>query len=187
MSDGPNHIAWLDLETTGTDEQTGHILECAVILTDFSLNELGRWERVFAAPVGWESDLNDTVIEMHAASGLIRDVRKSLRSVTDGDFELAAHLRHLTKSSDHIALAGSGVAHFDRRWIDRHMPLTAKRFTYWELDVGVVRRFAKMLAGQPFERAEVKHRAMADVEQSLSEAKRLIDLFPPRFQERTHE
>jgi len=74
-----------------------------------------------------------------------------------------------------VTLAGSGVGVFDLRWIEQHMPELANMLTYWVIDVGVIRRFLRDVVGMgnvlayqgPAEKA---HRAMADVEDHLTEA-----------------
>ena len=62
----------------------------------------------------------------------------------------------------HIPYGGSGVLHFDRRFIDYFMPTFSKRVTHWAYDVGVLRRtFIK--AGVKYADMSGKtHRALDD-------------------------
>lgn len=75
-------------------------------------------------------------------------------------------------------LAGSGVATFDLQIIKRLMPGLTARLTYHVHDVGVMRRAYRRATGHDLTpRTEPAHRAMADVQQSLTEGRAFADLF----------
>lgn len=78
-----------------------------------------------------------------------------------------------------IHLAGSGVAAFDRPMINHNWPELAERLHYAPIDVGVLKRSWQMWAGQPIstDDANKTHRAMADVEGHLREARLFRDEF----------
>lgn len=173
MTTSPEWVLWLDLETTGSDEDADPILEVGAVLcqNDAAMAEVERFDYVLGQPASfWDSfnGLAPVVRDMHEANGLWRDVRASSWRAEDVDEEMAAIIREITGSTNHVALAGSGVAHFDRRFIHRQLPRLDKRLTYWAYDVGVVRRFietvprhAHLVTDRP--RPETKaHRALAD-------------------------
>lgn len=177
------NLAWIDLETTGADEQTGSILEIGCIVTDDQLRPLDRFETlVHPAPRHLDA-MSDTVREMHTASGLLDELEEARANPADGhylgpdvaDAKLRSVLGRWTVRGQ-IALAGSGVGHFDSRWIRRHLPITSTVLTYWTYDVGVVRRWLYTLVGcEPAPYTTKPHRAMADIADHLQEAVRYRD------------
>lgn len=163
------NFAWIDLETTGTDEATDSIIEVGVVITDEQLNTLaeGGW---VVAPSAWPEQINGHVVKMHAANGLWSDVPNG-RDTEDVDRELAG-LLDTYKDGGKIALAGSGVGHFDARFIKAHLPQSQRRLTYWPMDIGVVRRFATLILGEPKQQGHEKdHRALNDARWHVQEAR----------------
>src|SRR5690349_7060804 len=119
---------------------------------------------------------------MHADNGLIADLVKGWgRTVGPAflEFEngMMTRLNPLTGSTIH--LAGSGVAAFDRPMINRFFPRDAKRLHYAPIDVGVLRRTWKMWTGADItgDNEAKAHRAMADVEGHLREARAFREAF----------
>lgn len=179
------HLLWLDLETTGTNEMRDAILEVAVILTDMDLQVMTEYTSVVQPhnPY-WSLDMNDFVKEMHRANGLIDAIKadegQSLGTVeTDITMELTAH----EVESHAVMLAGSGVGHFDLRFVKAQMPHLAKVLAYPVIDIGVMRRFLRDICLLPEVipddgDADTKtHRALDDIRQHLSEAQHYRNLF----------
>ena len=141
------NYAFIDLETTGTDEYAGSIIEVGIVVTDPDLVPLTDLSLLVEPVPEHVHDADEVVVAMHEGNGLWRDLNRAredrrLLTPIEVDTTLCAFLKpHLVDGT--IALAGSGVAHFDARWIRLHLPATAKRLTYWSLDVGVVRRFLR--------------------------------------------
>ena len=178
MADAPMNICWLDLETTNADENTGSIVEIGAIVTDPDLREVEEISLlVLPEPDHWE-EMPPVVQRMHEASGLadaIEDAmaqpdRADALDVREADRILRAFLdRHAV--SGRVILAGSGVSHFDHRWIRLHLPRSAKRLTWWAWDVGNVRRFLgsideALLRPSPADKA---HRGIVDARDHLNE------------------
>lgn len=70
-------IVFMDTETTGLDERTGHLLEVAAVVTDDRLEEVASFS-VAVKPVGIGVDqmnMDSIVREMHTKNGLLNDVR----------------------------------------------------------------------------------------------------------------
>ena len=175
------NAAWIDLETTGTDETDGSVLEVGLVVATAGGTVLDFDEWLVAPDPTHLAALDPVVYEMHRTSGLlaeIEDVERSggLPPVATVDAEVAAVLDRWTVNG-RIILAGSGVAHFDARWIRRHLPSTARRLTYWTWDVGVVRRFLATvdlaLVVPPPDKA---HRGLADARDHLAEWRHYRDL-----------
>lgn len=175
MSKDTKSLAWIDLETSGTNQQRDKILEVACITTDSDLNEIDRVEMVVGGRLRVDSlrrTSEEVVQKMHDDNGLWDELVRSTLTLDAADEQLRKFL-----GAQQWALAGSGVAHFDSRFIRAQMPRTATRLTYWTIDVGVIRRFLRNIVGvnldslTPFDADLKAHRAMADIEAHLTEAR----------------
>lgn len=177
----PRNFAFVDLETTGTDEDRDFILEVGVVITDLDLNELDRdsWTVSHPRESGWAQrlDANPHVHRMHTDNGLLEDVKKDGRPVDQVEGGLAGLLGYYADGG-RVALAGSGVGHFDSRFIRRHLPNVARLLTYWTIDVGVIRRTLHYCnAGHLVPDApEKSHRALDDALHHLREARHYFDV-----------
>ncbi|HEY7821960.1 MAG TPA: exonuclease domain-containing protein [Acidimicrobiia bacterium] len=168
------NYAWIDLETTGTDVTVDQIIEVGLVVTDEELRVLYEDSWV-VNDIQWPPTLSSVVVKMHVANDLLGEVvfasgrdRVGIGAV---DLAVATTLNDWTKNGK-IVLAGSGVGHFDRKFIDAHMPETAKRLTYWCLDIGVVRRFAMRVLGEkPQDHPPKTHRALDDAQLHVEEAR----------------
>lgn len=176
-------LAWIDLETTGTEEKLDPIIEVGMIVTDEKLCVLaertitvrpngGEWvERIRANPV---------VRDMHAANDLAAEVLLSVEALTplEAEFTLIEILEAHGKAHDFM-LAGSGVAHFDRRFLKQQMPQLEAFFRYPVLDVGVIRRALKLADRDDLIPSQPKknHRAIDDIRQHLEEMRAYDRLF----------
>lgn len=171
-----NVILWIDLETTGAGEEA-EILEFGAILTDTSveLNELSRFTATVYSKKPYEAEI---VAQMHEESGLTEalsfpdfwDMPSLEKSVIKWIHDT------IGTSKEHIPWGGSGVGHFDSRFIRKYMPTFSKMLTYWTYDVGVVRRMLR-LAGALDEIDEVKtHRALDDIDLHVKEARHYLFL-----------
>jgi oligoribonuclease len=181
-------MLWLDLETTGTNERVDEIVEVGIALTDRDLNIID--ERSWVVPLTDPAALfmmDDVVIDMHQKSGLLGDILKANRMGRPGIAgvdEAVAKVLYKYNGTRHTPLAGSGVMHFDRRFIKRYMPKTDKALTFWAYDVGVVRRFMKMAGIRTPDNFEaLKHRALDDVHDHIDEAKVYLDLMKNMFEQ----
>ena len=194
MSDQPEYLLWLDFETTGLDETDVPIEVAAVLTTADTLDEIDGYETLIWAPV--DAVTQCAAKDMHEASGLLREWLadaswKAIPLWVDVDLFMMIN-RQCGESP--VTLAGSGVGTFDLPIIKRLMPCLAKRLTYHVHDVGVMRRAYRRAVGADLTpRTEPAHRAMADVQQSLTEGRAFADLFrhdaliANRFMEASHE
>lgn len=182
-------LAWVDLESTGSNERVDYILEVALVVTDLQCEVLGSINVVVnPAPGGigpdWQSLMSDVVREMHTRSGLLADVKDG-QSEREAEQMLIEHLARFGKKHD-FQIAGSGVGHFDRRMIKARMSTFDKWLMHPPMDVGVVRRFLRDLCDRPdlvppLPSGGKSHRAMADITQHIQEAlhyRELVDVIP---------
>lgn len=170
------HFVWIDLETNGGDpDQT--VLEIGGLVTpaDASAEILERFSFVIEPyRPGWREAMPEVVVQMHTRNGLLEDIEDVRLGVPreEAEGEIIDILAQYGRRHQFL-IAGSGVAHFDRRVVRDEFPVLHKWLQYPALDVGVIRRalgFAGRLdlqasgstyAGDP--RANKPHRAMADI------------------------
>jgi oligoribonuclease len=184
-------LAWVDLETTGLDPEADPILEIGLIVTPARapFDELAAYQGVIDpadnfSPV-WHGRMNDVVRNMHTRNGLLADIYNGGFSMARVQAESIALLSQFGKPHDFM-LAGSGVGHFDKRFIDAQMSRFASWLQYPVLDVGVLRR-ALVFAGRKdldsfgttFKNGPggKPHRGIDDVRDHLAEWRLYADLF----------
>lgn len=170
------HLLWVDLETTGTNERLDEIVEVGFIVTDKDLVEIASGSQVLQVTErGWRRlEDNPFVLEMHTENRLIEDMkREGLFSAREFEVWLLETLSDLGIESHKIMLAGSGVGHFDRRFIKEHLPLLDSVLAYPVIDIGVIRRFYSELCGMEVSAINdgKTHRALDDIRCHLEEAK----------------
>lgn len=187
MSDTPlqDHLLWIDLEATGSNVEHDCIIEIGCVLTTHDLEELGEFTAVVKPePLGLGRMLQNSVVKnMHEKNGLIADVLET----TDDDkihkvtLRLIDWLKSFPVEEGKIALAGSGVGHYDKKFIDKYMPQLSKMLRYWVIDVGIFRRSYELWIGEdPFKvNNEKTHRALDDAKCHLKEAQLYRTLWTP--------
>ena len=178
----PAHYLWLDLETTGLDMRTASLLEIGAVLCDSTMSTVSTFACLAAPPEGWTEYADYAAIRMHQESGLVEEAQALGVHPVRAWCRLLDWLDMHTGIDSKVALAGSGVSHFDLPFIKTQGPgeLVA-RFHYWTLDVGVMRRTLEQW-GVPFDpgasAGQTKaHRALADAKEHLDEYRRMRKLF----------
>lgn len=184
----PSYALWLDLETTGTDEGLDPIIEVGVVLTHVTplFPAIDSLNRVITPPpaepdcecgslVAHRLGLNPAVRRMHEANGLLAEIAAG-RSypIAEAEIDILKWLDALTAGA-RVVLAGSGVGHFDRRFLRAQMPGLDRRLVHYPLDVGVIRRFFRVagVSTAPLSEDESKtHRALDDVHAHIAEARK---------------
>jgi oligoribonuclease len=171
-------ILWVDLETTGSDETEDEIIEVGAILTDFEYTIISNFQTLrYPSDHAYKRLMaNDVVRQMHTDNGLLaklEELKPALKSNDIDGFTLAWVRENVPKGK--VILAGSGVSHFDRKFIDAQMWRTAELLTYPMLDVGVIRRFFRYsgIEFQPDHVPEKEHRAFDDIYAHLNEARQI--------------
>lgn len=171
------HLLWLDLETTGTDQNLDSIIEIATILTTTDLRIIDQDSRVVKPTRQAMERLQaeDFVRNMHETNGLLGALQAGEgEDINDVDQQVVNWLRSYMVEPHKVVIAGSGVAHFDRRFIAAQMPLLNRYLAYPVLDIGIMRRGWEMwggpMDGYP-DQANKTHRAMDDIQHHLNEAR----------------
>lgn len=181
------YLLWLDLETTGGNEQADPVLEVGLVVTAAEWpfeavlmstdNGLGRSWVVRQMP-GWRQRMEDVVREMHDANGLAAEVDEAEKTIFEVDVEAHAFVQARCGEESKVTMAGSGVGHFDYRFVRRQLPTLASRLDYGVMDVGVIRRFLRMIDRADLVRPEEEkaHRALPDALDHLEEFRRYARL-----------
>lgn len=167
-----DRFVFVDLETTGLDPKGGLVLEVAVVITDAGLNQLDAANFIGAHNnEALDMALDDYTLRMHTENGLLKDVGSLAKISTASvgvthtilDAEILAFLQgHCIENAP---LAGSSV-HFDRAWINEHLPLTAGLFHYRNIDVSSMREALKRInprMNPNIPQVGTAHRAMGDI------------------------
>ena len=193
------YLVWVDLESSGLDEHQDPIIEIGLVVTEASppFNEIDSMEAVVTPDPerypDWKHRMNSYVRNMHTTNGLLNDVggldSRTMESVENQIVEMLTPLGR----PQSFMLAGSGVGHFDHKFINAQMPTFAKWLQYPCIDVGVLRRAFSFSGrndldsfGQTFSSRGAKpHRGLADVRDHLNEFRRYSEMFaaiPPLVQ-----
>jgi oligoribonuclease len=187
-------MLWLDLETTGSSCDKGdEIIEVGCVLTTSDMEELGEFSSVVKpGPHALGRMMQNTIVrEMHTKNGLLAEVLNAddslkINKVTDDllSWMMKAWLGRPMRLAvtgrgspliqpGTLILAGSGVGHFDRKFIDKYMPQLSKMLRYWCIDIGTIRRAHDMWVGTTVsvENDNKTHRAIDDAYCHLREAR----------------
>jgi oligoribonuclease len=165
-----DNLIWIDLEMTGLDTQSDHIIEIATIVTDGALNVLAEGpvlaihqpDAVLDAMDSW----NRTT---HSSSGLLARVRESRLTAAEAE---AQTLQFLTQYSEagSSPMCGNSICQ-DRRFLAREMPSLEKFFHYRNLDVSTVKELARRWAPAVLDGVTKTstHLALDDIRESIRE------------------
>ena len=181
MSDvQPNkkNLIWIDLEMTGLDTQTDHILEIATIVTDSQLNLLAEGP-VFAihTPDSILNGMDDWNTRHHGGSGLVDRVRRSKVDLQEAQAKTIEFLaKWVPKGAS--PMCGNSICQ-DRRFMARQMPQLEEFFHYRNLDVSTVKELCfrwnpEVLRGVVKKGA---HLALDDIRDSISELRHYREHF----------
>ena len=171
MTQSSNNLIWIDLEMTGLDTDTDHIIEIATVITDEQLNIIEEGPElaihVDDAVLNGMDEWNTT---QHTASGLVGRVRECSCTTADAERKTLEFVqRYVPPNSS--PMCGSSICQ-DRRFMARLMPELEAYFHYRNLDVSTVKILAARWApGQASFEKESKHRALSDIRDSIEELK----------------
>lgn len=164
-----DNLIWLDLEMTGLDPATDHIIEIATVVTNSNLDILAEGPvRAIHAPDVVLEGMDEWNVRQHGKSGLLERVRASSHNLHNAEQDTLSFLRqHVPAGTS--PLCGNGVCQ-DRRFLARYMPTLEKYFHYRLIDVSTIKELARrwMPQQQQMKKAS-QHLALADVHDSIEE------------------
>jgi oligoribonuclease len=159
-------IFWIDLEMTGLDETKDSILEVAIVITDYDLKPLEEYHRVVFQPAEVIDKMNDWCKKTHGESGLTAAIPNGT-PLAQVDKEVLEIIQRHYGSQDRVILAGNSVGN-DKRFIDKYMPLFAKRLHYRLIDVSSFKEIFRDKYSLTFQKKNA-HRAVDDIYESIKE------------------
>lgn len=167
-----DNLIWLDLEMTGLDPETDHVIEIATIVTDSQLNVIAEGPSI----VIHQSDeilenMNPWCIEQHGKSGLTQRVRESKVSLQEAEAQTLAFLK-LHVASGASPLCGNSISQ-DRRFLYQFMPELEAFCNYRHIDVSSFKEVAKRWQPELLKGFKKKgsHLALDDIRESIEELK----------------
>jgi len=171
MANGNDRMVWIDLEMTGLDPSHDEICEIACIVTDGELNELDEGITLVIKPSDAPlATMDQVVIDMHTASGLIEEIPLGT-TVEDAQAQVLAYIRQHVPEERKAPLAGSSV-YVDRGFLARYMPELDNHLHYRLVDVSSIKEITKRWYPRVFYATPEKtgnHRALGDIRDSIAE------------------
>jgi len=183
---------FLDIETTGLDENRDRILEIAWVFTDKDFSMLSN-AQFLVEQANWADswsriNVNEIVANMHSQSGLLAALANDDLPKTDLDdiyLHLASELEDASRFGEPIHLAGRSV-HFDKGFLVANNFDTlfndkfSNNFHHRMLDISSVKLMLES-SGVDTKQFEVEsagaHRAMNDVLGDIGYARNLQSFF----------
>jgi oligoribonuclease len=167
-----NRLLWVDMEMSGLNPDTDHVLELAMVVTDTDLRVVAEAPVIAIhqddAVLDRMDDWNRTT---HARSGLTVRVRESRLH------EAVAERQMLDWAARYVPagrspMCGNSICQ-DRRFMARWMPRLEAFFHYRNLDVSTLKELARRWNPQVYRSFEKKsrHEALADIYESIAELK----------------
>lgn len=162
-------LVWIDMEMSGLDPSSCHILEIATLITDGDLNVIAEGPELVVHQPDHVLDAMDTwCTEHHGNSGLTAAVKASTVSVEDAQAQTLTFLReHTNKGAS--PLCGNSVWQ-DRRFIIQYMSELDRFLHYRLVDVSSIKELSRRwYPGNVPPPKRESHRALDDIRESIEE------------------
>ena len=165
-----DNLIWIDLEMTGLDTQTDHIIEIATIVTDKHLNILAEGPMLaIHQPDAVLDAMDEWNRTHHGDSGLTERVRTSTLDAAAAEAQTLAFLADYVPAGA-SPMAGNSICQ-DRRFMVREMPKLEAFFHYRNLDVSALKELARRWAPEVYNGVtkQGRHLALDDIRDSIAE------------------
>ena len=167
-----DRLVWIDLEMTGLDPKRHVIVEVAAIITDGNLNVIGEGiDLVVHATEAELAEMDDFVTNMHANSGLDKEIRESTTTLREAEDAVLALIAEHCDPEHPAPLAGNSIA-TDRTFIRAHMPRLDEALHYRMIDVSTIKELSRRWFPRAYYNQPDKgmaHRALQDIIESIRE------------------
>jgi oligoribonuclease len=163
---------FLDLETTGLDENTCFILEIGAKITDTDYRVLDEFNIIVHQSRSRLHSMNSWCKKQHSKSGLIKESKGSMMSLSEAQQDLLKWMaKHYLKKD--VILYGNSI-HFDRKFIKKYLPLVEKRLSYRMVDITSFKIVFESQFGVEIVKPVSAHRVLEDIDDSIYELKTYI-------------
>lgn len=167
-----DRLVWIDLEMTGLDPKRHVIVEVAAIITDGNLNVIGEGiDLVVHATEAELAEMDDFVTNMHANSGLDKEIRESTTTLWEAEDAVLALIAEHCAPEHPAPLAGNSIA-TDRTFIRAYMPRLDEALHYRMIDVSTIKELSRRWFPRAYYNQPDKgmaHRALQDIIESIRE------------------
>lgn len=162
-------LIWIDMEMSGLDPETCHVLEIATIVTDAELQIVAEGpDLVVHQPDEVLDAMDEWNTTHHGQSGLTQAVKDSKISLAQAEQQTLEFLREHCPAGK-SPLCGNSIGQ-DRRFIVKYMPALSDFLHYRSVDVSTIKELARRwypaLEAPPKREA---HRALDDIKESIEE------------------
>ena len=170
-----DNLLWIDLEMTGLDETTHHIIEIASIITDKQLNIIAKGPNIaIHQPSDILGLMDEWCTTTHGESGLTQRVKESAISVAEAETKTLEFARQYIPDGK-TPLCGNSIG-TDRRFIKKYMPHLDQFCHYRNIDVSTIKELVKRWYPEhPGYEKKGVHLALDDIEESIGELKHYRD------------
>jgi oligoribonuclease len=166
-----DRLVWIDCEMTGLDIGSDALIEVAALVTDFELTVLGEGvDIVVRPPAASLEQMNQVVVDMHTASGLLEELDGGVDLQTAQQIVLD-YVRSFVPEAGKAPLAGNTVG-TDRLFLARDLPELESHLHYRVVDVSSIKELARRWYPRAYFASPEKrgnHRALADIRESIEE------------------
>lgn len=165
-------LIFLDIETTGLDEETCKILEIACAITDKEVTRIDG-PTGFNVVIHHEQSILDNMepwcMSQHVE--LAKDSAASTISLGEAEKMVIDYLSNYIFDWSCVTLTGNNIT-FDRKFLKKYMPQLDSLFPPFPFDISSVRRGLRLwTSGFKPMRKTCKHRAIDDVAETIKEAR----------------
>ncbi|MBI1352117.1 MAG: oligoribonuclease [Actinomycetales bacterium] len=172
MANGNDRLVWIDCEMTGLDPVKDDIVEIACIVTDGELNELDEGIALVVKPQTDTAlnEMDDVVVAMHTASGLLEEIPNGI-TLADAENQVLDYVKAHVPEARKAPLAGSSV-YVDRGFLAVHMPALDSHLHYRLVDVSSIKELVRRWYPRVYFATPEKngnHRALGDIRESIAE------------------
>ncbi|XP_015585092.1 uncharacterized protein LOC107262926 isoform X2 [Cephus cinctus] len=168
-----SNIVWIDMEMTGLDPETCHILEVACLITNSKLDIISdNFDVVINQPSTILENMSEWCMNQHSKTGLINESYKSIITIEDAENQLLEFIKKYVPEGK-CPIAGNTV-YMDRIFLRKYMPHVNEYIHYRIIDVSTIKELAKRWNVDVYQLGITKnlnHRALSDIKESIEELK----------------
>ena len=170
MNSNEDRLIWIDLEMTGLNTDTDHIIEIATIVTDGNLDIIAEGPSLaIHQPNEVLDNMDSWNTSHHTNTGLIDRIKSSTLTAKDAETQTLQFLQqHLDARIS--PMCGNSICQ-DRRFMHREMPKLEQFFHYRNLDVSSIKILANLWnpdMSSSYSKIS-QHSALQDVRDSIDE------------------